>query len=103
MLSMTTWRGSLPRVSLEAPRRYHHGNLRAALLERAESTLAERGAAALSLRQLARDAGVSHAAPQRHFKTKAALLDALAVDDAPDRDAVVTSAMRRLVLGLRPR
>ncbi|AUG82143.1 TetR family transcriptional regulator [Kitasatospora sp. MMS16-BH015] len=60
-------------------RRYHHGDLRAALLERAEQTLREKGPAALSLRELARDLGVSHAAPSRHFKDKQALLDALAL------------------------
>jgi AcrR family transcriptional regulator len=60
-------------------RRYHHGDLRAALLARAEETLRERGPSALSLRELARDLGVSHAAPSRHFKDKQALLDALAL------------------------
>ncbi|WP_432039498.1 TetR/AcrR family transcriptional regulator [Streptomyces cucumeris] len=58
---------------------YHHGNLRAALLERAEAVLTESGPAGLSLRGLARDLGVSHAAPTRHFRDRQALLDALAV------------------------
>lgn len=58
---------------------YHHGDLRAALLTRAEATLREGGIDGLSLRQLARDTGVSHAAPSRHFRDKQALLDALAV------------------------
>lgn len=62
-----------------SPRPYHHGDLRAALLARAEETLREKGTAALSLRELARDIGVSHAAPSRHFKDKQALLDALAL------------------------
>jgi AcrR family transcriptional regulator len=61
-------------------RPYHHGDLRAALLERAEHTLREGGSGALSLRELARDLGVSPAAPSRHFKTKQTLLDALALD-----------------------
>ena len=61
-------------------RPYHHGDLRSALLRSAERTLREKGAAALSLRELARDIGVSHAAPGRHFKDKQALLDALALD-----------------------
>jgi AcrR family transcriptional regulator len=60
------------------PRPYHHGNLRAALLESAEQTLNEGGE--LSLRELAREVGVSHAAPRRHFAGKQALLDALAED-----------------------
>jgi AcrR family transcriptional regulator len=59
-------------------RAYHHGNLRSALLERAERTVRERGVPALSLRELARDVGVSHGAPRRHFPDRRALLDALA-------------------------
>jgi AcrR family transcriptional regulator len=61
-------------------RSYHHGNLRSALLESAERTLTRRGASELSLRELAREVGVSHAAPRRHFADKQALLDALAED-----------------------
>jgi AcrR family transcriptional regulator len=61
-------------------RAYHHGNLRSALLESAERTLSRRGASELSLRELAREVGVSHAAPRRHFADKQALLDALAED-----------------------
>ncbi|MGW5418630.1 TetR/AcrR family transcriptional regulator [Streptomyces sp. NPDC003943] len=60
-------------------RPYHHGDLPAALLARAEQTLHEKGAGALSLRELAREIGVSPAAPSRHFKSKQALLDALAL------------------------
>src|SRR5262245_12172438 len=59
-------------------RPYHHGNLRAVLLEHAERELAASGPSALSLRALARQAGVSHGAPHRHFADKQALLDALA-------------------------
>ena len=57
---------------------YHHGNLRAALLAAAEQTLRERGIDQVSLRDLARQAGVSHGAPGRHFRDRQALLDALA-------------------------
>ncbi|MFJ8199766.1 TetR/AcrR family transcriptional regulator [Streptomyces sp. NPDC096152] len=64
---------------MPSQRPYHHGDLRAALLTGAERTLRDRGAAALSLRELARETGVSHAAPGRHFKDKQALLDALAL------------------------
>jgi AcrR family transcriptional regulator len=63
-------------VMNDAP--YHHGRLRAALLAEAEQTLRERGIDALSLRDLARRAGVSHAAPRRHFPDRQALLDVLA-------------------------
>lgn len=59
-------------------RPYHHGNLRTALLEQAERTVRERGVQELSLRELAREVGVSHAAPRRHFPDRQALLDALA-------------------------
>jgi len=57
--------------------RYHHGNLRSALLEQAERTVEAGGASALSLRELARDVGVSHGAPRRHFPDRQALFDAL--------------------------
>ena len=60
------------------PRRYHHGDLRAALLEAAERSIRAHGVAQLSLRNLARDVGVSHAAPRRHFPERQDLLDALA-------------------------
>jgi AcrR family transcriptional regulator len=59
-------------------RPYHHGNLRTALLDQAERTVRERGVQDLSLRELARELGVSHGAPRRHFPDRRALLDALA-------------------------
>jgi|CZKG01.1.fsa_nt_gi AcrR family transcriptional regulator len=59
-------------------RPYHHGNLRTALLAEAERTVRERGVQELSLRELARQVGVSHGAPRRHFPDRQALLDALA-------------------------
>ena len=61
-----------------ADRPYHHGNLRTTLLAEAERTLRDDGLEALSLRDLARQAGVSHGAPRRHFADRQALLDALA-------------------------
>ncbi len=66
--------------TVRAPLRpYHHGNLREALLEAAERTLAAGGAGSLTLRELGRDLGVSHTSPRRHFADKQALLDALAL------------------------
>ncbi len=62
-----------------AARPYHHGNLREALLRTGEHALEAGGAQNLSLRELAREVGVSHAAPRRHFPDKQALLDALAL------------------------
>jgi AcrR family transcriptional regulator len=61
-----------------APRPFHHGNLRAVLLEQAEAMLRDGGLDGLSLRELARQAGVSHGAPRSHFIDRQALLDALA-------------------------
>ncbi len=61
-----------------AERPFHHGNLRAVLLDQAEAVVRERGTGALSLRELAREAGVSHGAPRSHFADRGALLDALA-------------------------
>jgi AcrR family transcriptional regulator len=57
---------------------YHHGDLRNVLLEASEQLLEKTGVAALSLREVAKQAGVSHAAPYRHFKGKAALMSGLA-------------------------
>ena len=64
---------------MTAPARYHHGDLRAALIARATEVIATGGVDALSLRELARDIGVSHGAPGRHFPDKQALLDAVAL------------------------
>ncbi len=57
---------------------YHHGNLRAELLDTAIAQLDERGAKGLSLRALARAIGVSQTAPYRHFTDKSELLAAMA-------------------------
>jgi AcrR family transcriptional regulator len=59
---------------------YHHGDLRRALLDAAAEAITEQGPAALSLRDLARRAGVSHAAPTHHFGDKKGLLTALATE-----------------------
>ncbi|MFD5266596.1 TetR/AcrR family transcriptional regulator [Streptomyces sp. NPDC058335] len=83
-------------------RPYHHGDLRAALLESAERTLREKGVGSLSLRELARETGVSHAAPGRHFKDKQALLDALALAGY-DRMAKALDAAHDPTLPLQPR
>ncbi|BCJ27595.1 TetR/AcrR family transcriptional regulator [Actinocatenispora sera] len=59
---------------------YHHGQLREAILAAAVETIEAGGLATLSLRDLARRAGVSHAAPAHHFGDRAGLLTALATD-----------------------
>jgi AcrR family transcriptional regulator len=60
------------------PSAYHHGDLRRALLAAAEAVLAERGIEGFTLRECARRAGVSHAAPAHHFGDVTGLLTALA-------------------------
>ena len=64
-------------VALE-PKPYHHGDLRRALMESADAILERDGPNALSLRAVAREAGVSPAAPYHHFKDKDELLSAIA-------------------------
>lgn len=73
--------------------RYHHGNLRSALLDAAERGLREHGADQLSLRDLAREIGVSHAAPRRHFPDRQALLDALAETGFARLDTALRTAL----------
>src|SRR3954464_3656069 len=63
-------------VKSEAP--YHHGALREALLQAAERGLERDGLAGLTLRAVAREAGVSHAAPTHHFGDLTGLLSELA-------------------------
>src|SRR5689334_25241030 len=67
-------------VKTTPQRPYHHGDLRRAILSAALDVIATDGPTALSLRDLARRAGVSHAAPAHHFKDKAGLLTAIAID-----------------------
>lgn len=57
---------------------YHHGNLRRALIDAGLELIQRKGATALSLREVARRAGVSAAAPYRHFASREALLAAVA-------------------------
>src|ERR1700739_2387450 len=57
---------------------YHHGDLRAVILTEAAHLVAEDGGDGVSLRELARSAGVSHAAPAHHFTDRRGLFTALA-------------------------
>ncbi|MFI6421326.1 TetR/AcrR family transcriptional regulator [Streptomyces sp. NPDC050842] len=59
---------------------YHHGDLRQSVLAAALDVIAADGPGALSLRDLARRAGVSHAAPAHHFKDRTGLLTAIAAE-----------------------
>src|SRR2546429_7116277 len=82
--------GRMPPVT----RQYHHGDLRPALLRAAVETIAETGPAAMSLREVARRAGVTHAAAAYHFGDKAGLLTAVAAEG----DRLLGEALR----GARP-
>jgi AcrR family transcriptional regulator len=62
----------------EPARAYHHGDLRAALLDEAAAMIAEGGTASVTMRALGRRLGVSRTAPYRHFEDKTALLVAVA-------------------------
>ncbi|MFJ6657917.1 TetR/AcrR family transcriptional regulator [Streptomyces sp. NPDC091377] len=64
----------------EKDRPYHHGDLRRAILAAALDVIAASGPSALSLRDLSRRAGVSHAAPAYHFKDRTGLLTAIAAE-----------------------
>src|SRR5437660_9766735 len=61
-----------------SPKPYHHGDLRRVLVEAALRLAEEGGAAAVSVREAARRAGVSPGAPFRHFESRDALLAAVA-------------------------
>src|ERR1700733_8254711 len=84
-------------------RPYHHGNLRTALLRQAQRTVRERGVQQLSLRELAREVGVSHAAPRRHFPDRQALLDALAQAGFERLGDALLQARDRAGEGFEPR
>ena len=76
---------------------YHHGDLRAVILAEAARLVARRGADAISLRELAREAGVSHAAPAHHFTDRRGLFTALATDGFRLLAAALTDARPRFI------
>ncbi|MEU6955799.1 TetR/AcrR family transcriptional regulator [Streptomyces sp. NPDC045714] len=67
-------------MNSERERTYHHGDLRRVILDATLDVIATNGPGALSLRDLARRAGVSHAAPAHHFKDRTGLLTAVATE-----------------------
>ena len=75
---------------------YHHGDLRAALVGAARELVAEKGVAGLSVAEAARRAGVSAAAPYRHFEGRAALLSAAATDAGRQLRAEMQAALEQL-------
>ncbi|GLR90721.1 TetR/AcrR family transcriptional regulator [Bradyrhizobium iriomotense] len=79
-------------ASAKAETPYHHGALREALLKAAESVLERDGLAGLTLRAVAREAGVSHAAPTHHFGDLTGLVSELAAVGFRQFNAAMASA-----------
>lgn len=88
-----------PRVPRKPQGRYHHGELRRALVETALAVIEREGVGALSLRDLSRRLGVSHAAPAHHFRDRSALLTAVATDGFERLSAALAAAAERAPSG----
>ncbi|MFF3709527.1 TetR/AcrR family transcriptional regulator [Streptomyces phaeochromogenes] len=82
-------------------RAYHHGDLRRAIVTAALDVISAEGPSALSLRDLARRAGVSHAAPAHHFKDRTGLLTAIAAEGYGLLAATLTDAADLKDAGVR--
>jgi AcrR family transcriptional regulator len=80
---------------MDVRRPYHHGDLKNALLKAAREILEEESLSALSLRAVARRAGVSHAAPYRHFPNHEALLVELAIEGFAELKAEIAVAAQQ--------
>lgn len=86
----------LATVTAERARPYHHGSLRAEVIAAAVAEVEAVGAAAVSLRKIARRAGVSHAAPVHHFGDKTGLFTAIAAEGFRlATEAIAPAAMGR--------
>ena len=83
-----SWR----KESRRAERGYHHGNLKEALLQAALGLIAEKGAAGFTFADAARMAGVSPAAPYRHFRDRDELLSSIAQRGFEQFEAALTAA-----------
>lgn len=71
---------------------YHHGDLRNAVIDAALRLIQTQGAGSWTMREIAKEAGVSVAAPYRHFKDKNAVLCAVAEQGFLELDAVLSQA-----------
>ncbi len=78
--------------SKDEPRGYHHGNLREALIRAALQLIAEKGAAGFTFAEAARFAGVSPAAPYRHFRDRDELMASVALRGFEQFEAALTRA-----------
>ncbi len=79
--------------------RYHHGDLRRALLEALPALIEEQGLEHLSLRELARRAGVTHGAPAHHFGGRRGLLTAFALEGSRRLADCVRSSLAEVPSG----
>src|SRR5271169_7238912 len=86
-----SWRKDEPGEA-EAPRGYHHGNLREALIRAALELIAKKGAAGFTFAEAARFAGVSPAAPYRHFRDREELLANVALRGFEQFEAALARA-----------
>ncbi len=77
---------------MSAPRKYHHGDLPAALIRASFELLAAEGLNGFSVAAVARRLGVSAAAPYRHFKDRGSLLSAVSAAAARDLRTAITAA-----------
>ncbi|MGH6966402.1 MAG: TetR/AcrR family transcriptional regulator, partial [Phenylobacterium sp.] len=85
---------------MDSRRGYHHGDLRAALVQAARDAIAAAGPDAVSLREIAQTLGVSRAAPYRHFADRRALLAEVAAQGFED---LTTAYARAIAAGPTPR
>jgi AcrR family transcriptional regulator len=80
---------------------YHHGSLRDVLVTEGRQLLMDEGPQAVTLRGLAKRAGVSHSAPLRHFADRDALLDAIAAQGFDELTAALSAAEHHAALHTR--
>lgn len=81
---------------------YHHGNLRAQILQTAFNLLDTQGIDAVGIRKIARLLDVAHSAPANHFKNKQALLSALATESFRDLNTHIAQQHSQQSQNLRP-
>jgi AcrR family transcriptional regulator len=93
-MKASTPKKSVLKKPVKSKETYHHGNLREALLESALALLQEVGLESLTLREVARRAGVSPGAPYHHFKDKAELVQALAQRSLETLDKISREAIQ---------
>ena len=79
----------------DEPRGYHHGNLREALIRAALELIAKKGPAGFTFAEAARFAGVSPAAPYRHFRDREELMASVALRGFEQFEAALTKRLGR--------